>query len=54
MVSMTDCAHCGEYLSVDEEWRLRPEIVPGTFETEDDYAPSESYMHPKCLREYRE
>lgn len=49
---MTNCAHCGEYLSVNEEWRLRPEIPPGTPETEvaEDY--DEAYMHPDCRKEY--
>lgn len=49
---MTHCAHCGEYLSVNEEWRLRPEIPPGTPENEvaEDY--DEAYMHPDCRKEY--
>jgi hypothetical protein len=50
---MTHCAHCGEYLSVDEEWRLRPEIEPGTSELDvpEEYRGDE-YMHPDCRDEY--
>lgn len=51
---MTDCAHCGETLSVDEPWRLRPEIEPRTLDTDSDYAATETYMHPVCRDTYRE
>ena len=49
---MTDCAYCGEYLSVGEEWKLRPEIPAGTLETECEYDVGDAYMHPDCWQEY--
>lgn len=49
---MAHCAVCGEYLHADEEWRLRPEIPPGTLETEVDGDYDEAYMHPDCRAEY--
>lgn len=50
---MTHCGHCGEYLSVSEEWRLRPEIEPGTLETEVEEDFDNHYMHPECRKEYK-
>lgn len=48
---MTHCAHCGEYLYNDEEWRLRPDVEPGKLETEYDEDYDDWYMHPECYKE---
>lgn len=45
---MSECAHCGEYLHVDEEWRLRPGVIPGKLETEYEKEYEDWYVHPGC------
>jgi len=49
---MSDCELCGEYLYVDEEWRLTPGLMPG--DERDDATnyrerDGSGYVHERCL-----
>lgn len=39
---MGDCPECGEYMYVDEEWKLRPGRAVGTPVEDGDY------VHARC------
>lgn len=44
---MGDCPICGDYLYVDEPWRLMPGVPPGPeLETDDD---RQVYGHRRCV-----
>jgi len=38
------CDECGEILYADEDWRLKPEYVPGTLSSDGN-----EYIHERCF-----